>query len=518
MGRIVTSRGRSGRQVTSLSRMVERVVTAMGGRSSRVVHGRNALAAITGIGAATLIIFAGGHSSASPPLGEDVTGAASAILTMGGAGTGGHLAPVLGTAGTVLALTGEAGGATYSSVTGTGAATLSGFSGEGVATLGGVGASTLVLEAAGVGTFISPVAGAASGALALTAAAAGTFFPMVVGAGSKTLLLTGAASGTAASGTTNAPASVLTPASGSDLTAVWNLRNPSATGPRYVLSNGTWAGSVDAYLTSLGIVSGGGGTYLLWNIGSATKTLENYDMTGAPDLYITGTGSANLNDVPFDGDVIFPATGPGSINADTNTTLVVTFNYSTFDGGGWFMGAGKVVENYCRHKNQLQTICGVSYNGLAIAQVEIRNPLVTGGGVHAPDLSHMELMQMKGRPEGSYFIADGVMYDPIDGQKTTTSQAFYTALWSIGPFPATISNSIYLGMPAIDANQLAPNRTNSVLAYETGSSPVFINCVMEPGHLGYMNNQSAGGVPYPGRDGGGNRTLANVPLTAADLR
>jgi len=498
-----------------------------GGRSGHVVSGGGTFAAITGIGAAVLLIAAGSLASSSPPLGVDVTGTAAATLSMSGAGQGAFVQAVTGTAaGTIDALAGSAAGDVLAPVTGTGAGTLGIFSNTGIGSGNyptGTADATLVVDAAGVGQHIAPIVGAGASTLAITGAGAGRADQLVAGAATGLFALTAAASGTASGGASDpVPAAIATPVVGTDLTAVWNLQTAGATGPRYAYTNGTWTGSIDAYLTSVGISAGNDGA-LWWNVGTSTKTLEKYNFTGAPALHIGGTtGTANVLDCTFTGSpsvggMTYPTDINGGIDLSTGL-FTVNMTHVTFDGCTFYQGSGFLTWSYCRFKNQLQGLGDSGFSSPGVAVMTYDHCYITGGGVQPASLAHVELTQMVRSAAGcSFHILDTLVDVSRDGQTTNAPWGSgWTGMWSIGLMPQEYRRSIFLGLPAIDANPANPNVSNNIVAYGTGATPVVTDCVMEPGQYGYTRNLTPGPA-YSGINGGGNRSFANVALVTADF-
>jgi hypothetical protein len=335
------------------------------------------------------------------------------------------------------------------------------------------------------------------------------------------------------------PASISSPVVGTDLTTVYALKD-AGTGPRYAYSNGAWAGRTpvgqgsltgDAYLDSLGIIIGsnnGAGPTLFWNIGSSTVTLEKYDFSSSPPLFVYGTGTANVKDCLFQtADDLIAATCSGLImNFDGNgnistatTTLTVLMENCTFDKSTCYQGAGTWTFSYCRIKNQVRGFANSAFGGTGIAAFNYDHCYITGGGVHPTDVTnHIEISQMGRDASGCSFTCTNTFVDiSQDGQTTAAAWGSgWTGVWAVvGDYPSTFTNCIMLGAPAVNANPVNPNVVSCLVAYNTGSTPTLTNCVLEPGSNGYTKNQM-GSATRPA-DGGGNRSFANTALTVTSF-
>jgi hypothetical protein len=365
--------------------------------------------------------------------------------------------------------------------------------------------------------------------------------PVLLSASSaKATFLRVARGGGGGGGGGSVPASIATPVSGTDLTSVWNLKVAGATGPRFSATNGAWAGRTpaaqgqptgDAYLDSLGVVIGsnnGSGPTLYWDIGSSTKTLEKYDFSGAPPLFINGTGTANVNDNLFwtaDDTVLATMSGlvmnfDGNGNISTaTTTLTVNMNYCTFDKATCYQGAGTWTFSYCRIKNQVRGFANSAFGGTGIAVFNYDHCYITGCGVHPTDASnHIEISQMGRSASGSSFSCTNTFVDiSQDGQTTAAAWGSgWTAVWAVvGDYPSTFTNCIMIGAIAVNAQVANPNVVSCIIGYNTGSTPTLTNCVMEQGVNGYTLNQNSTGTRPT--DGGGNRSYANVAITSGQF-
>lgn len=476
---------------------------------------------MTGICAITLAFGVAGRASASPPLGEDVAGAAAITLTMGVAATGAVVAPVTGASAITLDLAVEGHGLAFAPVTGTSAITLDlGVSalGEAYAIPGVVGnaAIPLTLGVAAVGTHIPLVTGAASIVLPLGVAAAGTFQPMVVGTSAITLAMVVAAVGTVSS---SAPDSIANPVAGTDLSDVYALRL-GGTGPRSGPTNGTYGGGApDAYLISKGFSLVGG--QLIQTIGSSTVNVANYDFAGA-DVRVFGPGTANYTDCSSTGygkGIVASCDANGSI-ISTGNTQIVNLNYCDFNGSNTWLGSGYLNHNYCRVRNQKQFISSSSFSATGAPHMTFDWCYITGGGVEPATSSHVELSQSNpadAAGAGTFSVTNCLVI-LSDGQATAAPWgSAWTGIWSVGKQASvTIANSIHIGIAAVNANPLQPYPVvNCTLAYLVDTADITLtNSVWEAGRYGYTLNQNGANRPT---DGGGNRTFANAALTAADF-
>lgn len=511
MVRRVTAHGRSGDTVTVSGARASKVVAALGGRLSRVVRGRSHRAAVTGICAITLAFGVAGRASASPPLGEDVTGAAAITLTMGVAATGTVVGPVTGACAITLDLAVESHGLAFAPVTGTSAITLDlGVSalGEVYAIPGVVGAAAipLTLGVAAVGTHTPLVTGAATIVLPLGVAAVGTFQPMVTGTSAIALAMAVAGAGRVGA---VAPASVISPVVGTDLLAVWNRQN-SGTGPRTPATNGTWAGSLDAYLLGKGFVIGNDNGALWLNIGSSTVTVSSYNFLNCPRIQYRGTGTLNWVDCAFD-NVANPdagVRGPLDINGSpTGENITVNFINPLFNITTIYADSGSWTATNPRYSNQKQMIWGSA--GATMLNI---NPYITGGGCDPPSGAHVELIQYNAAP-GKTFRIEGGMINFTDGQATMSPWGSgWTAVFT-SPLGGMIElvDCIITGVIAMNANPLFPTGMVAYgVTYNYGNL-LISNCVLDIAQYGYT---SGNGTPLTQS---GNRTFANVALVAGDF-
>jgi hypothetical protein len=303
---------------------------------------------------------------------------------------------------------------------------------------------------------------------------------------------------------------------------VWNLQF-AGTGPKRPPDNGVWAGSLDAYLLSKGFYLGNYGNLMFPADVGQSNTVEAYDFSGAPGLNIIGGGNAILADCVFtDGcELAFPMDANNNLGFDT-TTQTVTINNCTFDVSTFFQGAGKLVFNHCRFTKQTQGIGGSGFQAPGEALMVFNWCYITGGGIAPAPGAHVELVQMV-RPLAKFECNDTLIILDKEGQTTNAKWGSgWTGVWSVAG-DQTFTNMICLGLPAIDANPANPNVSNCVVAYGSPATPVLTNCVMEPGQYGYSLNQSGEDPdavyvgPYPGINGGGNRTFDNVALADDDF-
>jgi hypothetical protein len=262
---------------------------------------------------------------------------------------------------------------------------------------------------------------------------------------------------------------------------------------------------------------------LYWNVGASTKILEKYDFTGAPQLHINGTGTANVRDCLFtktasgDSGMACPIDANASLTF-TTTTLVVSMDHCTFDKAEFYQGAGTLTFSYCRFKNQPGGLGNSGFGAPGIAVMTYDHCYITGGGIAPPAAAHVELTQMARSAPGTSFTCTNTLIDiSKDGQTTTASWGSgWTGVWAVvGDYPSTFTNCIMIGAPAVNANPANPNVVSCLVAYNTGSKPTLTNCVMEAGIYGYTKNQQ--GTATRPADGGGNRSFANAALTASDF-
>ena len=324
------------------------------------------------------------------------------------------------------------------------------------------------------------------------------------------------------------PASIASPVVGTDLTSVWNLQY-SGTGLRTSPTNGTWSGSVDAYLSGLGFALNGYGR-LTWTIGSATKTVSDYDF-GLIPVDVFGTGTANFNDCRWSagsdpdqhGAITVNTNAGGDGQYTTDTTLTVNANYCLFDGSNTYLFAGTFNINYCRFKNHKHNLGATAFSATAAPHMSFDHCYITGGGV-APspgtaspgDGEHVELIQSNPAVQGTFSVTNTI-FNPIDGQATAAPwDSAWTGIWSVGKHSSVaFANNIHIGIAEVNANPINPDVINCVLAYLLDTDNITLtNNVWQAGRYGYTLNQNGSNKPI---DGGGNRTFANAALTLADF-
>jgi len=328
-------------------------------------------------------------------------------------------------------------------------------------------------------------------------------------------------------GRVSIPDSIINPVVGTSLLSVWNLQY-SGTGPRTAYTNGTWAGSVDAYLTGKGFSLTNGGTILYLNATTSNITINNYDFSGCQTIALNGTsGSVTFVDCKFDFGVPFasyatsiqaPSTSDGTIDYDAGT-LTVTFSYCLLDQATFFQGSGTTTFSYCRIRRQRQGLSGVGYNGLGYSSITYDSCYITGGGIIPTTDAHVELLVLQRNSAMTTSVAtitNNMVDLSQDGQVSTRPwNSNWTGIWFNTSHAMTFSNNIIIGVAKVNANPFNPNMINNVYAYsQTGSSCTLTNNVMEIGVNGYTVNQNAG--VYRPTDGGGNRAyVANTAITTS---
>ena len=315
--------------------------------------------------------------------------------------------------------------------------------------------------------------------------------------------------------TSGAPASVNAPVSGTDLTAVWNLQS-SGTGPRTGPTHGTWAGSIDSYLTGKGFVVGNDNGATWVDIGSATVTISNYRFISCPRIQYRGTGTINFVDCDFDFTDTGAISGPRDVNGTpTGQTIAANFSYCRFNVTTTWHDTGTANFDHCRWSNQVQIIWGGN------ATILVQDSYITGGGCNPPAGSHVELIQYNSTT--GTFTVQRCMFNFIDGQASLGVPGGGNYGWT-GVFtcPSTgtmdLEDCIFEGITEIDDNPSNPDRIGGTIWYNAGATIAINNCVLE----------SAQGAPggYTGHAGGGpatvtnsgNRTFAtNTALVTADF-
>lgn len=318
------------------------------------------------------------------------------------------------------------------------------------------------------------------------------------------------------------PPSINAPVVGTDLTAVWNLQF-GGTGPRSSPTNGTWAGSVDAYLISKGCINANvaGAVYL--DVGSGGVTISNYDF-GDAVVFVNGTGSATFNDCSWDTDANAGVNSPKDINGNftfTGSTLVVTANYCGFDKATTFIGCGTIAHSHCRFRNQVQIIGSTAFNATGAAHLTYDWCYITGGGCDPAPAAHVELIQSAPNAAAPTctFACTNTLVNFIDGQASVPNWgSAWTGVWSVGKVITLLEGNVFIGIEAVNDNPINPDVINCILAYgtATGMNATLTNNAMEIGRFGYTLNQNA--TSNRPVDGGGNRTFAtNAALTAANF-
>ena len=334
---------------------------------------------------------------------------------------------------------------------------------------------------------------------------------------------TAASSNTITVTSASIPASVNMPVQGTDLTAIWNLQF-SGTGPRSGATNGTWAGTIDAYLTGKGFVAANHDGAIYLDVGSSTVTIANYDFTTCPAITINGTGSAIFNDCvmpdvgAFLGNSI---TAPTDINGNTNitsSTLTIDCNYCLFNIGTFFVGSGSWNNSHCRFSNQIQQIGGCTNGNLSFDFCWI-----SGGGCAPPNGAHVEYIQFNS-VLGLAFSVTNTLCTLSDGAATAPPYGVggWTALWSTTSTAGnqgsmTFQNSIFIGVTEVDNNPANPNKIGGTVHYGQGQVVVVTNCILEnatgaPG--GYTSNGNSG-ASRPTVSG--DRTFGNAALNSGDF-
>lgn len=317
------------------------------------------------------------------------------------------------------------------------------------------------------------------------------------------------------------PASVNAPVSGTDLTAVWNLQF-SGTGPRTSFTNGTWSGSLDAYLTSKGFVIGNDNGCLNVNCGSSTVTVDNYNFLQSPRIQAYGTGKIIFTDCGFN-DVDSALNGGFSSPRDPNGSptgqnFQAEFWYCNWNIGGSYCDTGSHKHYFNRWSNQVQQIWG-STNG----SVLIEDSYCTGGGCNPPAGSHVELIQFNSLTPQT-FTTRRCIYNFIDGQASLGVPGGGNYGWT-GVFttPGTgdvlLEDCIIIGLTEIDSNPANPARMGCTVQYGTNppGTVTLTNCVLQQATFGYtLNGTAAPGNTYRPAVSN-NRTYANVALTTPDF-
>lgn len=314
------------------------------------------------------------------------------------------------------------------------------------------------------------------------------------------------------------PPSIITPSAGTSLILPWSLQGAGATGPRTAFTNGTWSGSIDAYLSSKGFVISNAG--YLWKP-SGTLALGQYNFQGAPPLAVGPDVLAVIDDCYFPTNGV---AGPMDTNGNITTSnpCDITLNFCDFNSTVWNMQRGSIRHNRCLVRNQVDILgfCG----GFAHAPVtywEYLNCDIPGIGCNPPSLptpAHVEAVQDGPTAPGSSFLMSGNIIRLANGQATLPDWGSgYTALTvsSVGDLSGVFEDNVVMNVEAVNANVLHPNAIGCIIAYDNSWTNITIrNNAWESGVFGYTKSQTGGSNRLI--DGGGNRDfITNLPVTSA---
>ena len=322
------------------------------------------------------------------------------------------------------------------------------------------------------------------------------------------------------------PASVASPVSGTDLTAVWNLQY-SGTGPRTSASNGTLmpvtpvpgtTTNMPAYLLARGASWSNYGD-LFFDIGANNYTVSNYDFTNAPYILVNGTGTITFVDCVFR-DVLTNGNGtsisaPTDINRNINTTpgstLVLNFNYCSLRNTAWYGGSGTFNFTYSRFDYMISTLGDTS-----TASASYNNCYMPGIGTNPAAGAHVEACQFNSNSPATLVVNNCMIDCAAQGQATLGTKApnyGWTAVWAlVGTGAVTISNNIFIGITEVVANPSNPGRIAYDVTFNsaTGVGNTLTNNVLQLANFGYVTGKTGATIS-------GNRTFGNVALTAADF-
>lgn len=327
------------------------------------------------------------------------------------------------------------------------------------------------------------------------------------------------------------PACYSAPVVGTPMPEVFNLRY-GGTGPRGPAVNGSWNGTIDAYLAMLGFrpsnIPGRIFAPADSPLAMGLAPLELYSFANnCPGIDIDGAGAFTINDVAFgtgstaqDIGVRWPCDVNGNVDNATGQ-LTGNCNYCDWNRTIPLVGSGGMVHLGSRFRNQVQVVWGPPNGGQT--HVVINGCYVTGGGVSPPPGSHVELIQMVNSETAtpSYFqLINSLVDSSQDGQTHVpllTPNFGWTGQFSLGQVRGDFRHSAIIGAAAVNANPQNPNRIGDCVAYGTVSKDyiTLTDMVLEAGVFGYTVNEN--GAPNRPVDGGGNRNTANVALTAADF-
>lgn len=310
-----------------------------------------------------------------------------------------------------------------------------------------------------------------------------------------------------------APLSVTTPAVGTSLINTWNLQNTGATGTNGTYSNGSWSGSIDAYLTSKHVIINNPHylvpTGALWfdTTTYGNMTFSDYDFSGfAGGFEVQGTGTVTFNNCKM-GNI----SGSRNVNGDfePSTGIDITCNYCTFDGSAGYISGGTIKYDHCRFTNQPDILSSTSFQGITVPHTIFDYCYITGGGCAPASGQHVEFTQSipdaPGRTGSSTSVTNCMVDISKDGQPSVADWgSAWTAMWSCQNETISFENNIITGI-------LTVNAARYVMPYistpESFSTTTFTNnCFEDPSTYGFGGYTNGLGTIV---NAGGNRNYTN---------
>ncbi len=336
------------------------------------------------------------------------------------------------------------------------------------------------------------------------------------------------------------PPSVSSPVVGTTLVYVWNLQATDATGPRFAYTNGTWPGGTGTFPTQPSSVYLAGlrdvgnnpcvyfdnsGNIIIWCAADTTLVIQKFDFDGAPPIRTFGDRlNITFSDCYFGPTTSVEAQKDVNSNTVWDKTVTLTITYCDFNVAAILLsGTNTFEQHHCKMRNQAQVLWTVgndmsAFPG-AVIRMNVHHNYLTGGGVNAPG-SHIEMVQFS--PDGTAAAGQELTFDSNmvwlkDGQANINNGS-WTGYFAVGNIIVQISNSIWKGIPEINAVTQKPEAPDgifgSILNYGTpmvsvSPASVVFNCVWDAGSQGFCHSSSTHMSVSTG-----NRTLAgNVQIT-----
>lgn len=312
---------------------------------------------------------------------------------------------------------------------------------------------------------------------------------------------------------------ITSPAAGTSLADVCAYKTSLVT-PRFAYSNGTWSGSIDAYLTSKGCSLNNVSRIWCQVTNGGSVLIEKYDFGSQSISFYGDNITITVRDSRFTGAFII-ANEDANGNAQWSQTVTLNLDHNDMNGNFtsnasvYLDSGGTFEESFDFIRNQGSAIWFASNGKTSVQNVNIHDNYITGGGADGSLGSGVHVETIQYFPlTGSTFIFNRNFVNLIDGQGV--SDAGWTGYFSIDDTSVVISNNIFRGFIAANAANVSnPNRICCIFAYNARTitaGATMTNNAMEIGVFGYTITDLVG-TPLP-TDGGGNRTYTtNVAIT-----